>query len=558
MSRYAWETQDGQKWLAKALDPAGMQSVDVKGLPDQESTNVVVLNYQSQYEVSPPNMFGVSGNDASTYETELFLFQDPIVYGTAASYPTGTMDPMHDSSQIELHFGSTFVDAAGTPAIAKVLPQIKFKSTGTLFPRTCKRFINSQLNNAKDISQAYAALKGVAQRHRMIYGACQLIPTCSYQDNSGTISVSQQPFVGDDHNHAVMGDYGDLSDTTAASNLSDIITYPAQHPPSNTVSTKIYLHNDFPDTEDNIRNPASLLTRFYEGSYIPYKLKNPFQEDFINTSDAVTTVAPFWVIGASYMPVGATTYSPMDWDMASKSFTTPMAAGGGSREYCTCTRLKLTLMSRTGAIKEIVFVQNDATAVEGTTLDYHVLIQLTGDLVSGVPNQAGLLADCNSAPKALDIYVQVGAGSPAVYTDTKKTGKLIAYRTGVADALTGTNEDIPRARMPSSNIAACLCKAMNMKGNITLLFRMGLEIVVTGSSTYSPFNHRSPAYDESAIKSYLRVMHGMSDAFYGNSATDYFHNAYYNYIIGQLYQPDVTVDYANRGSYWRGVVSAKY
>ena len=559
MSRYAWETQDGQKWLAKALDPAGMQSVDVKGLPDQESTNVVVLNYQSQYEVSPPNMFGVSGNDASTYETELFLYQDPVVYGTAAAYPTGTFDPLHDSKEIEIHFGSTFTDAAGTPAITKVLPQIKFKSTGTLFPRTCKRFINSQLNNAKDIAQGYAALRGVAQRHRMIYGACQLIPTCSYQDNSGTISVSQQPFVGDDHNHAVMKGYPKLTDTTSASDLSALV---GQNVESAQFSTKIYLPNDFPDTEDNIRNPASLLTRFYEGAYIPYKLKNPFQEDFINTSDAVISMAPFWVIGASYMPVGATTYSPMDWDMASKSFTTPMAAGGGAREYCTCTRLKLTLMSRTGAIKEIVFVQIDATAVEGTTLDYHGTYNLATDIgvlsdtIDG-PN-AQLLADGNSLPKAGDIWVQVGAGSPATYTDTKKTDKLLCYRAGVYDALTGTNEDVPRARMPSSNIAACLCKAMNMKGNITLLFRMGLEIVVTGSSTYSPFNHRSPAYDESAIKSYLRVMHGMSDAFYGNSATDYFHNAYYNYIIGQLYQPDVTVDYANRGSYWRGVVSAKY
>lgn len=553
MSRYAWETQDGQKWLAKALDPAGMQSVDVKGLPDQESTNVVVLNYQSQYEVSPPNMFGVSGNDASTYETELFLFQDPIVYGTAASYPTGTMDPMHDSKEIEIHFGSTFTNSAGTPAITKVLPQIKFKSTGTLFPRTCKRFINSQLNNAKDIGQAYAALRSVAQRHRMIYGAAQLIPTCSYQDNSGTISVSQQPFVGDDHNHAVMDAWSGVDD------LTSIATLTAKNESKDKFSTKIYLPNDFPDTEDNIRNPASLLTRFYEGAYIPYKLKNPFQEDFINTSDAVTTIAPFWVIGASYMPVGQTTYSPMDWDMASKSFTTPMAAGGGAREYCTCIRLKLTLMSRTGAIKEIVFVQNDATAVEGTTLDYHATYNfLASDILSGVLNQRDLLADCNSQVYKLDMYVQVGTGSPAVYTDTKKTEKLLCYRAGVYDALTGTNEDVPRARMPSSNIAACLCKAMNMKGNITLLFRMGLEIVVTGSSTYSPFNHRSPAYDESAIKSYLRVMHGMSDAFYGNSATDYFHNAYYNYIIGQLYQPDVTVDYANRGSYWRGVVSAKY
>ena len=548
MYSYAWETQDGQKWLAKALDPAGMQTVDLKGLPDQESHNVVVLNYQSQFVVEPPQMYNAPANDASTYESEMFLYQDPIVFGAAASYPTGTMDPLGDTYKtVAVSFGCT---KSGSEAP----PKISFPQTGGVpFPRTCKRFINTQLGGKTTISEAYDNLKSFSQRHRMIYGAAQLIPTCSYQDNSGTISVSQQPFVGDDHNHAVMDAWSGFDDLTSDATLT------ASNESKNKFSTKIYLPNDFPDTEDNIRNPASLLTRFYEGAYIPYKLKNPFQEDFINTSDSVTTIAPFWVIGASYMPVGQTTYSPMDWDMASKSFTTPMAAGGGSREYCTCIRLKLTLMSRTGAIKEIVFVQHDATAVEGTTLDYHATYNfLSSDILSGVVNQRDLLADCNSQVYELDMYVQVGAGSPAVYTDTLKTKKLLCYRAGVYDALTGTNEDIPRARMPSSNIAACLCKAMNMKGNITLLFRMGLEIVVTGSSTYSPFNHRSPAYDESAIKSYLRVMHGMSDAFYGNSATDYFHNAYYNYIIGQLYQPDVTVDYANRGSYWRGVVAAKY
>ena len=543
MSYYPWETQDGQKWLAKALDPAGMQSVDVKGLPDQESNNVVVLNYQSQYAISPPNMFGVSGNDASTYESEIFLYQDPIVFGTAASYPTGTFDPLHDNFEVDVHFGSTHTNANIT---SKVLPRITFKSTGLLFPRTCQRFINSQLDGAVDIGQAYKALTSFAQRHRVIYGACQLVPTCSYQDNSGTISVSQQPFVGDCLNHAVAS--GKI--TNDKSTIAELGTAR-----STQYSRMIYNEVDFPDTEDNIRNPASLLTRFYEGSYIPYKLKNPFQEDFINSSDAVNSIAPFWVIGAGYMPTGSTSYSPMDWDVASKSFTTPMAAGSNDRVYCTCQRIKLTLMSRTGAIKEIVFIQNDVSpAVEGTTNDYYLTYDLTSQaILSSISTQPKLLSDDNSdyVTKALT-HVKDDATTETV------SDKLVIYRTGIQDAKTGWNEDVPRARLPTSNIAACLCKAMNMKGNITLLFRMGVEIVVTGSSTYSPFNHRSPAYDESAIKSYLRVIHGMSDAFYGNSATDYFHNSYYNYIIGQLYHPDYTVDYANRGSYWRGVVSATH
>lgn len=554
MYRQAWETQDGQKWLAKALDPAGMETVDVKGLPDQESHNVVVLNYQSQYSIDPPNMFGVEANDGATYDSEMFFFQDPIVFGTAATFPTGTKDPMWDSKSVIYHFGS--VNTGG-----EARPSITFNGSGIVFPRTCKRFVNSQLNGARNITTAYDALKGVAQRHRMIYGATQLIPTCSYEDNSGSISISQAPFVGDSFNHTVIGGKKctDLISTMTAANYGAF--------PSTSNSLSIYQPNDFPDTEDNIRNPASLLTRFYEGAYIPYKLKNPFQEDFISTADAQVTAAPFWVIGA-YAQLGRLTggslvmdsdYTEMVWDQSIKAFLAPNDSNNNN--YYCCQRLKLRLMSRTGAIKEIIFY-HDAT-LDKTSADYTGTVDLSAisgtrssdslagvySVLSSLPQNEynkGLLADNNS----FDYYI-TGTGS-----------KLFLYRAGVGLTLpngtvsTTETEDCVRSRMPTSNIAACLCKSMNMKGNIALLVRMGVEIVVTGYSTYSPFNHKSPAYDESAIKSYLRVIHGISDAFYGNSAVGTFHTAYYNYLISRIYNANDDIDYANRGSYWRGVISA--
>ena len=118
------------------------------------------------------------------------------------------------------------------------------------------------------------------------------------------------------------------------------------------------------------------------------------------------------------------------------------------------------------------------------------------------------------------------------------------------------DEGVPRPRLPNSNMCSIIAKAMNMKGNITLMYRVGVEIVVTGASAYSPFNHRSPQYDEAALKSYLKISHRMSDGFYGNAATDTFHTGLYQWIINNLYTPDDTVDFANRGSYWRGVISA--
>lgn len=532
MQTYAWETQDGQKWLAKALDPAGMQSVDVKGLPDQEAHNVVVLNYQSQYTVDPPQMFGVDGNDASTYDAELFFYQDPIVFGVSAAYPTGTKDPMHDSKTITCHFGSTSSGATASPSIS-------FNSTGTLFPRTCRRFVNSQLSGATTVSAAYDVLKGMAQRHRVIYGAAQLIPTCSFQDNSGSISVSQAPFIGDDLNHAVLG--GRV--TNAASAVA-----PAQWKTISTVNNNLcmYLSNDFPDTEDNIRNPASLLTRFYEGAYIPYKLKNPFQEDFINTADSQATLAPFWVIGAAYRAVSQTEYINMDWDLSSRSFVAPIDPSTGARTIVNADRLKLKLMSRTGAIKEIIIVYSGTT--DGTADKIVSNLDLSKLTATNQDSLLQSFSALSSAGSSSDSRELLSDMSSYDCWNLSADAAIYVYRTG--------EEDGPRARLPRSNIAAALCKTMNMKGNITLLVRLGVEIVVTGSSTYSPFNHRSPSYDESAIKSYLRVIHSMSDAFYGNSATDYFHSAYYNHIIGLLYSPDETVDFANRGSYWRGVVSA--
>ena len=52
---------------------------------------------------------------------------------------------------------------------------------------------------------------------------------------------------------------------------------------------------------------------------------------------------------------------------------------------------------------------------------------------------------------------------------------------------------------------------------IKLIMRIGVEILLTASSLYSPFKYISPEYDESAIKSYLRCTRAMRDAYYANA-----------------------------------------
>ena len=538
MATPLWETNDGQKWLAKAIDPAGM-NVDLKGLPDQETHNVVVLNYQSQYAVSPPNMQGIAANDGSTFESEMFFYHHPYLFGVSASYPTGTVDPLSTSKSLQLSFGCDADTDNNTPAKA---PYIKFNSEGYMFPRTCQAFINTQISgstNVKEVSRVWGQL---SQKHRVIYGALQAIPTCSAQDNSGSISVSQQPFVGDDNAFKTVNSCGENLTISNSIDGTTVFSDQYQYP------VKSYRHDDFPNSEDNIRNPASLLTRFYEGAYIPYKLKNPFHEDFIVSDNKTASMAPYWTIGASYRNRATAAWTQMVWDDAAKCFTSPMSLDGTTRTALCCDRLCLRLMSRMGQEVDLVFTNNLASAANAKT-EYTGTVDLNTPYVEvGGSLKKNLLNDLATPDDLISIVNSNKMLQTALTQDTSTNKNLYMYRVNPnGSAIT---------ELPSDNIVAVMCKAMNMKGNITLLFRIGVEIQVTGASTYSPFNHKSPAYDESAIKSYLRVVHQMSDGFYGNAASDMFHSSYYEWFMNMLYNPPADVDFANKGSYWRGVIRA--
>lgn len=529
MSNTVWETQDGQKWLAKALDPAGFQQVDLKGMPDQESHNVAVLNYQSQFTINPPNMFNVPANDGATFESEMYLYQHPYVFGVAASYPTGTVDPLSENTSVNIGFGST-VKA----------PYIKFNSLGQMFPRTCTAFINTQVAGDATLRETYKKFSSYCQKSRIIYGAAQLIPTCSSQDNSGTISVSQQPFVGDDSGNNTINACG------LGCNLNVNAGNSASGAASNTFSFPIKCYNtdDFPNADDNIRNPASLMTRFSEGAYIPYKLRNPFTEQFIVADNAVCQFTPYWTIGAAYKNALTNAWLPMVWNNENSSFTSAMNNLGTEREKVFCSRLALHLMTKTGQRVTIVF-DNTLGVSSNQAIEYYQTLDLADKILNDVTTTKNLVSNSNSNQTYTYQINYLNSGTPTTTSDSV----LNVYRTNVYGN--------PVCDFSTDNVTSVLCKAMNMRGNITVLIRMGVEMQVTGNSTYSPFNHRSPQYDEAALKTYLRVIHRMSDAFYGNAATDMFHTAYYNNLIAQIYEPDSTVDFANRGSYWRGLVSVR-
>lgn len=520
-----FETQDGQRWLAKALDPANFQ-VDVKGLPDQETHNVAVLNYQSQFTIEPPNLFNAPANDGTTFEAEMYLFQHPYIFGVCATYPTGTKDPLESSQDVSVHFGSS-----------TAAPTLYFPNGANCFPRTCSNLINTQVAASTNLKDVVPAFANMCQKHRIIYGASQLVPTCSAQDNSGSISVSQQPFVGDDG--------GNRTVYAAALNLGEENTVgsSAGNAKANSYNyaVRMYKKDDFPDAADNIRNPASLITRFYEGAYIPYKLKNPFSEQFVTSDSVVAHFSPYWTCGAKYKT--ATGWVQMVWDIQSSSFTSPLNVGG-SRTLEQAERIVLQLMTKTGQPVEIVFVNAKFGADGFAARDLYTSLTISAtSLMNSLDNGLNLLstANCNAVLVWSGKYMNEG-------TETSVADAIKGYRVNVLG--------MPACGFPTDNVTAVLCKAMNMRGNIALIIRMGVEMQVTGSSIYSPFNHKSPEYDESALKSYLRIVHRMSDGFYGNAATDILRQSYYNWMMNELYSPATDVDFANRGSYWRGAVRA--
>ena len=86
---------------------------------------------------------------------------------------------------------------------------------------------------------------------------------------------------------------------------------------------------------------------------------------------------------------------------------------------------------------------------------------------------------------------------------------------------------------------------------------MGVELVCNIGSLYMPMVHISPAYDDAAIKNYIRVTHQMRDAFYGNAAAPEFRQQYMNNLLSVLWAPYLNVDFANRGASFTGQLAAR-
>lgn len=527
MEQNIGSSPDGRLWLMKALDPAG-QAVDVRGMPDVENHTCAVLNYQTQAQMSPPNLYKLDPSNNMTYDADLYLYQHPLIFASGVSFPSGTVDPLTYSTRITLEFGGTAALTTGDNAKGKT-PSISFMTGGKpLFPRTPFVAYNEELGST-DIKEMLSIFQNVSQRHRVIYGAAQLVPTCSANDNSGSISVSQSFFNGDRN--------GAFQHTPGVPTTENILPIPEKSG-KNTYPCEYYEVGDFPEERMIMQNPKALITRFYEGAYIPYKLPNPLETNFINTNQLTVTRTPGWITGAQVSQNGVTWVS-LNWTYESQAFIMPKNANE-QPQLSAAKYMRLQYLTKTGQTGYLMFMDKSETGASARN-SFSVNIELNIAGLLGASAGKGYL-NSNSAA-SYDVEITNAIVQPAGTT----VNGVINY---------GTIGETPICSFPKAPIVSSHMSGLNFRGNIKVMLRIGVEIVCNAGSLYMPMVHISPPYDEAAIKNYIRVSHEMRDAYYGNAAAPEFKQRYMDSLLQTLWLPFVSVDFANRGSGWTGNLRA--
>lgn len=539
----ATESEEGRKWLWKALNPADPGTAAI-GIPTGQSNNISTLNYQSQYDITAPP--GVSSAYPS-FDCDLYLNHNPVIFGTAISYPSGSMD-LSGVGTFEIN---TTVDEAKKMVTVKITPDdIPDKPVAM---RTVQQLTNSQIDpRAFQYSNSLASKRvlysQIIQKARLSYGSAHVIPTCSDLNNGGLITACQQ----------VCEPKESMIDET------------------NGIHLLSYNENDFPNIEDTIQNPQMYSARYNDGCYMPYKIRDPFNNDYVSSEREMTCRAPYVVTGVSLLvadqfgtvaggvftpstTANATNYTvrqvPMTLTQATDSTmftieaTTPTARTEGeiaatksnvlAIRFDVCNLIgqrgyfyvSLNDESQKSAESKAYGFSNIISNSTSSTSYKQLSNMFNGPFVEGMSGTftAGQIkAETNGPlwqsmfqgkqwfriPRLITAWDVQGMGASMnpmgiqwVSVDTTLTS-LSSLK-----ALTrGTIPDMLEKQMCTVHMTG-----VSSTAPIKLIMRIGVEILLTASSLYSPFKYISPEYDESAIKSYLRCTRAMRDAYYANA-----------------------------------------
>lgn len=539
----ATESEEGRKWLWKALNPADPGTAAI-GIPTGQSNNISTLNYQSQYDITAPP--GVSSAYPS-FDCDLYLNHNPVIFGTAISYPSGSMD-LSGVGTFEIN---TTVDEAKKEVTVKITPDdIPDKPVAM---RTVQQLTNSQIDpRAFQYSNSLASKRvlysQIIQKARLSYGSAHVIPTCSDLNNGGLITACQQ----------VCEPKESMIDET------------------NGIHLLSYSENDFPNIEDTIQNPQMYSARYNDGCYMPYKIRDPFNNDYVSSERETTCRAPYVVTGVSLLvadqfgtvaggvfaqstTADATNYTvrqvPMtlkqatDSTMFSIEATTPTArtAGEIADTKSNVLAIRFDVCNLIGQRGYFYVSLNDESKNSTTSTAYgfsNIISNATsstsykqlsnmfnGPFVEGMSGgfTAGQLKAANNGPLWQSMFQGkqwfhiprlitawdaqgTGASQNPVGIQWVSVDTTLTSLSSLKALTRGTIPDMLEKQMCTVHMTG-----VSSTAPIKLIMRIGVEILLTASSLYSPFKYISPEYDESAIKSYLRCTRAMRDAYYANA-----------------------------------------
>lgn len=616
-------TVEGGKWLSKALDPASIRT-DVGGLPDTNSANVCVLNYQTQDAIVPYDVSVTDGSitnaEYTSYDADLFLYQHPIYLGCSASYLSDTTNPA--DGRMKIMAGTTKITITkdgGNPAVPTLtienstrsdigvfFSQVNSFSSPVFGPRTVSLIKNEQIPG-RTYADQQKSMSDFCQRYRVIYGGAQVIPSCSDNYNSGTVEACQQVFNSGESVSANINESASnqtaLRDFTPASGPADVGRFVTTQVKMLTFNT-----NDFPNSSDIVQNPQGLLTRYREGVFMPYKIVNPLNHPYLTAEEQKVINAPFWITGAqaklydtsninnhkiTKFPSGNNDWIQMVWDRKTNGFILPETAFAGNGTINAIMGwVVLNCVNYLGIGYNILIYMPSLASVTGTdtfrldgNANYNSLAN--GNVITftsyfstdSALNIDGSVSRCafNTVPLANRVvrsggglkYQPAAGGNSTTIVDWVTGGRVndgvvcsssanritVNQDASAVQTLEG-NELNGMVTFPQhSRIGVINFRSISTTAGMKMLIRIGNEITLSSGTIYSMFKHRSPSYDENAIKSYLRCIHEMKDAFYGDAASDEGHDKYADMIRSIVWQTPPSDYITTQGINFSGQVS---
>lgn len=620
-----FNTVEGGKWLSKALDPASIRT-DVGGLPDTNSSNVCVLNYQTQdaitpYDVTLTSGAGESNAEYTSYDADLLLYQHPIYLGCSASYLSDTADPA--IGKFTIYGGTTSVKLSNAGVVSDLsITSTDYNKYGIFFsqsnpfapstfgPRTISLIKNEQIPGRTYTDQQAQMIK-FCQRYRFIYGGAQVIPSCSDNYNSGTVESCQQVFnAGESVANNIKINQSNtqaLKDFTPALGNDDTRSFVTSQ-----VKVLNFNDNDFPTSSDIVQNPQGMLARYREGVFIPYKMVNPLNHPYLTAEEQKVINSPFWITGAkaklydntnknkhliTKFPSGdAGDWTTMVWDRQRNGFvlnpvpTTPCFMGWLALECVSYLGIGFNILFYLPSANNVpasVSYLGTLNGVKDGVIHTVLAADSTISITSSYSSEDPLSYDgsirrnaYNTPAVALPMLIKnikiVKAGAEVSINGvtafgTKNDATFIPsygmYALSVANRVTVNQDNEANKTLEGnynngeitfpqhSRIAVVNFRSISTTAGMKMLIRLGNEITLSSGTIYSMFKHRSPTYDEQAIKSYLRCVHEMKDAFYGDAASDEGHDKYAEMIRSLVWQTPTEDFTTAQGAAFSGQIS---